>query len=68
MKAYDLPAKKQTLACAQLIGSKIGTFVDCDELSMTGVDKCLTFRVDIDIQKPLLRGIRIAVAKQPMWI
>jgi len=68
VKAYDLPAKKQTLACAQLIGSKMGTFVDCDELSLIGVDKCLTFCVDIDIRTPLLRGIRVAVAKQPMWI
>ncbi|KAJ8434339.1 hypothetical protein Cgig2_019966 [Carnegiea gigantea] len=68
VKAYDLPSKKQTIACAQLIGNKIGTFVDCDEMLMMGVDKSPCSRVDLDISKPLMRGVRLLVAKQPMWI
>ncbi|KAJ8452207.1 hypothetical protein Cgig2_006012 [Carnegiea gigantea] len=68
VKASDLPAKKQTIDCVQMIGNKIGSFVDCDETTMIGVDKSMSFQVDIDINKPFMRGVRILVAKQPMWI
>ncbi|KAJ8426125.1 hypothetical protein Cgig2_005770 [Carnegiea gigantea] len=67
VKAYDLPAKKQTIACAQMLGNKLGSFVDCDEMMMMGADKSLCFRVDIDINKAPIQGVRILVAKQPMW-
>ena len=63
VKAYDLPAEKQTIACAQMLGNRLGSFVDCDKMTMMGVDKSLCFRVDIDINKPLRRGVRILVAK-----
>ena len=68
VKAYDVPAKKQTTSFARLLASNIGDFVSCDEATMFGVDKALCFRADIDISKPLHRGIRVTVAGKAMWI
>jgi len=68
VKAYDLPGKKQTTSFAHLLASNFGDFVSCDEATMFGVDKALCFRADIDISKPLHRGIRVTVAGKAMWI
>ncbi|KAJ8423471.1 hypothetical protein Cgig2_013514 [Carnegiea gigantea] len=48
VKAYDVPGKKQTTSFAHLLASNIGTLVNCDETTMLGIDKTLTFQVDID--------------------
>jgi len=55
VKAYDIPIKKQTIACAQFLSSKIGKLVGCDEATMYGV------KVDIDIITPLIQSLRILV-------
>jgi len=63
VKAYDLPANKQTIACAQCLDYKIRAFVGCDEPTMYGVDKSLCFRVDVDVTKPLRRGVMVKGTK-----
>ncbi|KAJ8444308.1 hypothetical protein Cgig2_019866 [Carnegiea gigantea] len=68
VKAYDVPGKKQTIFFALVLASNIGTFVSYDEATMFGVDKALCFRVDIDITKPLKRGIYIKIANKQLWI
>ena len=56
VKAYDVPALKQTYNFAKFLGSQIGVFVGCVDDTLGGIDKSLNFRVDVDISKPLRRG------------
>ncbi|KAJ8426626.1 hypothetical protein Cgig2_016069 [Carnegiea gigantea] len=63
VKAYDILEKKQTTSFAQVLASNISEFASCDETTMFGVDKALCFRVDIDISKPLRRGIYIKASE-----
>ena len=68
VKAYDVPGKKQTTSFARILASNIGTLVDCDESTLYRIDKALCFRVDIDIHKPLRRGMYVQVAGKTLWI
>jgi len=68
VKAYDVPALKQTYNFAKFLGSQLGVFVDCVEDALGGIDKSLNFRVDIDVSKPLWRGIRTSVGGATIWI
>ena len=68
VKAYDVPALKQTYNFAKFLGSQLGVFVDCVEDAVGGIDKSLNFRVDIDVSKPLRRGIRTIVGGATIWI
>lgn len=65
MKAYDVPAVRQTPTFAKILGDKIGTFRGCDEENMQGVDKILCFRVDVYITKPLRRGLMVKIGGSP---
>ena len=67
-KAYDVPALRQTSSFAQFSGSRVGTFVGCNEAKLCGVDRPLNFRVAVDVTKTLRRGIRIQVDGKPLWI
>ena len=68
MKPYDIPAKKHTIACAQMIGANIGKFAVCEEAKMYGVHKSLYFWMDIDVEKPLIWDVKILLDKKLMWI
>ena len=68
VKAYDVPALKQTYNFAKFLGSQIGVFVGCVDDTLGGIDKSLNFRVDVDISKPLRRGVRTVVGGATIWI
>lgn len=68
VKAYDVPGIKQTTTVARTLASHIGELVSCDETTMKGVEKSICFWVDVDISKPLQRGINVVVAGKPIWI
>jgi len=68
VKAYDVPAKRQTATFVEILGKKIGRFVGCDPLATCDIDKSLSFQVDVDVTKSLMRGIRIVIAQKPIWI
>jgi len=68
VKICDLPMKKKTMAFAELLGSKLGNFVDVEEEDILAPSKYLKVRVDVDITKPLLRGMRVNVQSQPKWV
>ncbi|KAJ8422345.1 hypothetical protein Cgig2_006315 [Carnegiea gigantea] len=68
VKAFDVPGIRQTKKFAEFLGSQIGTFVDCDDSMMLGADKSLCFRVDIDVERPLHRGVSVKMGGKPMWI
>ncbi|KAJ8441608.1 hypothetical protein Cgig2_023761 [Carnegiea gigantea] len=57
VKAYDVLGKKQTTSFTRILASNIGELVSCDEATTKGVDKALCFCIDINISKPLRRGI-----------
>ncbi|KAJ8433591.1 hypothetical protein Cgig2_016521 [Carnegiea gigantea] len=67
VKVYDVPALKQTRAFAEFIANKVGKFVTVDKGNLVGIDKSLNFIVDININKPLRRGIRVKIGTQPVW-
>ncbi|KAJ8432810.1 hypothetical protein Cgig2_026140 [Carnegiea gigantea] len=66
--AYDVLGARQTKTFAQFLGSRIGSFVDRDETFMLGVDRSLCFRVDIDVEKPLHRGVQVLMEGRQLWI
>ena len=68
VKAYDVPALKQTSTFAKFLGSQVGDFVDWVEESSGGIDKTLNFRVDVDVFRPLRRGVRTVVGGATLWI
>ena len=68
VKACDLPAKKQTVAFAQCLGNKLGTFSSCEADTMFGVDKSVCFMVDIDVTKPPVRVVNVLSMKAPLWM
>ena len=68
VKAYDVPVLKQTYNFAQFLGTQVGDFVDCIEDSLGGISKTLNFRVDVDIRKPLRRGVKTLVRGTAIWI
>jgi len=53
---------------AKVLASNVGELVSFDDSTMMGTDKALYLRVDIDITKPLQRGINVMIAGKPIWI
>ena len=56
------------MSFAKVLAPKIGEQVSFDDSTMMGIDKALCFKVDIDITKPLRRGINVMIAGKPIWI
>jgi len=68
VKAYNVPAVRQTRAFAKFLGDKVGTFVKCDEDEMLGTDKALCFRAEVDVLKPLRRGVMVKVDGKAIYM
>jgi len=68
IKAYDVPALKQTYNFAKFLRSQVGEFVDCVEETLAGIDKSLNFRADVNVFKPLQRGVKTVVGGSTIWI
>ncbi|KAJ8440477.1 hypothetical protein Cgig2_013636 [Carnegiea gigantea] len=68
VKAYDVPGLKQTSSFAKFLGNNIGQFVGCDEASLVGVDLWVNLQVDVDIRRPLRRGIWVKSEGKAIWI
>ncbi|KAJ8444167.1 hypothetical protein Cgig2_030987 [Carnegiea gigantea] len=51
-----------------ILASHIGELVSYDDATMFGIAKALCFRVNINISKPLRRGIYIKAADKQIWI
>ena len=69
VKAIDVLPIKQTASFAKVLGDNLGQFVSCDDSSLfCATDKSVNFLVEIDITKPLRRGMRVMVKGRPIWI
>ena len=68
VKAYDVPAVRQTKAFAKFLGDKIGTFLGCDDDEFLGTGKALCFRTEVDVFKPLRRGVMVKLEGKALWI
>ncbi|KAJ8438434.1 hypothetical protein Cgig2_004544 [Carnegiea gigantea] len=52
-----------------LTGDQIGSFVDYDEANLScGFDGSVNFQVDLNVDKPIYRGIQIIMDKKHIWI
>ncbi|KAJ8430330.1 hypothetical protein Cgig2_015387 [Carnegiea gigantea] len=60
--------QRHTKSFAEFLGSKIGTFAACEEEFMLGADKSLCFQVDVDVCKPLRKGINVKIDGKQLWI
>ncbi|KAJ8429442.1 hypothetical protein Cgig2_008773 [Carnegiea gigantea] len=67
IKVYDVTGLKQAKVFAKCIPNSMGKFVGIDEDNMVGMDRSLNFMANIDITKPLRRGIRVKVCGAPVW-
>ena len=68
VKAYDVPVLKHTYNFAKFLGTQVGDFVDCNIDALGGIGKSLNFRVDVDIRRPLRRGVKTVVRDSTIWI
>uniref|UniRef100_A0A803NHZ8 DUF4283 domain-containing protein n=1 Tax=Cannabis sativa TaxID=3483 RepID=A0A803NHZ8_CANSA len=68
IQVYRLPFLSKSEALAKCLGNLIGTFIEVHENSLNeGWGPFLRMRVDIDVSKPLLRGIEPKLPYGP-WI
>ena len=68
IKACYLLMKKKTYDFAQTTTSKFGDFVDVDEEDVLAPSKYSKFWVDIDVTKPLHRGMMVNVRGVLKWV
>ena len=68
VKAEDVPLNKRTKSMAVSMATCMGRFVEFDESDPIGWSKYMRFRVDVNLDKPLRRGMRIATANGSKWI
>ncbi|KAI8016081.1 Uncharacterized protein LOK49_LG05G01337 [Camellia lanceoleosa] len=70
VQVYDLPLISMTCAVGQILGNRLGKFVDMDFVE-GGVawGQVLRIRAEIDITKPLHRGMKVAFQdRDPVWV
>ncbi|KAI8010966.1 Uncharacterized protein LOK49_LG06G02403 [Camellia lanceoleosa] len=67
---FDLPLISMTRAVGQLLGNRLGQFIDMDfEEGGVAWGQALRTRVEIDITKPLRRGMKMAfLDRDPVWV
>ncbi|KAL2942601.1 hypothetical protein RDABS01_030951, partial [Bienertia sinuspersici] len=68
VKAYDVPLSKRTKSMAMSMASKMGTFIEYDDSDPLGWNRFMRFRVDLRLDKPLRRWIRVSVSGGSKWI
>jgi len=68
VKAYDVPVVSQTKAFAKFLGDKVGTFLRCDDKELLGTEKALCFRAEVEVLKPLQRGVMVKMEGRALWI
>ncbi|KAJ8440217.1 hypothetical protein Cgig2_023982 [Carnegiea gigantea] len=68
VKAYDVPAVRQTRVFAKFLGDKVGTFLRCDDNELLGTEKALCFRAEVDVLKSLQRGVMVKIDGMALWI
>ncbi|KAF7825238.1 ribonuclease H [Senna tora] len=56
VRVYDLPFNQRTIMAAQMLGDKVGNFLDWDNSEESKWGKAFRFRAMIDLTKPLKKG------------
>lgn len=62
VKVEDVPLNKRTKSMAVKMASNMGKFVEFDESDPIGWSKYMCFRVDLKLDKPFRRMMRIATS------
>ncbi|KAL8469470.1 hypothetical protein ACS0TY_032350 [Phlomoides rotata] len=67
VRAYDLPIHFHTEHVLKTLAGRVGRLISFEKPG-TLVSPFLRFRVDMDITRPLLRGIKIRIGGSMFWI
>ncbi|KAL8473699.1 hypothetical protein ACS0TY_030517 [Phlomoides rotata] len=67
-RAYDLPIMCQTEATLRSIAARIGALEVFEPPGELNVGSYLRFKVEIDVSKPLTRGLKVRVKGEEQWI
>ncbi|KAL2940973.1 F-box protein pof9 [Bienertia sinuspersici] len=65
IRVYDLPFAKTNVQCAKSIRECMGSLIEYDNSDPSRLDNFMRMKVDIDIGKPLRRGIKVATSHNP---
>lgn len=69
VRLYDMPMVARTESTVRSICEKIGKVVEIDSLTMEGFSRSIRVRVLINLNKPLMRGVKIVIPNvNPLWI
>ncbi|KAL2924172.1 hypothetical protein RDABS01_028795 [Bienertia sinuspersici] len=68
VKIYNVPFMKRSRALANIIGNKIGQFLDYDESDISGWTKYMRIRVRMNVNKPLPRGSTMKLSGERLWV
>ncbi|XP_050222203.1 uncharacterized protein LOC126672298 [Mercurialis annua] len=69
IRILNVPIGRMTKSMASTIGGRLGTLIEVDEDRLGGWSRYIRVRVDIDIEKPLKRGVTVRLnANQKKWL
>lgn len=67
MKVHDKTFDKRNLKIATAIGNHVEKFLEYDDWDVLGLDKTMKIKVLVDVTKPLIRGMKLAVGRIWKW-
>ncbi|KAL2894912.1 hypothetical protein RDABS01_010821 [Bienertia sinuspersici] len=68
VKVYQLPVDRRKKPMAMAIANRMGMFVEFDSSDPFGYRRFMRYRVDLDISKQLMKGMKIQVGKVQKWV
>uniref|UniRef100_A0A803MP90 DUF4283 domain-containing protein n=2 Tax=Chenopodium quinoa TaxID=63459 RepID=A0A803MP90_CHEQI len=69
VRLLDVPLKKRSLEVMYDVGEFLGGFIEADESDPLGWRDSLRIKILVDINKPLRRGLFLAMGKnQSRWV
>uniref|UniRef100_A0A803MV72 Zinc knuckle CX2CX4HX4C domain-containing protein n=1 Tax=Chenopodium quinoa TaxID=63459 RepID=A0A803MV72_CHEQI len=69
VRLIDVPLNKRSVAVMYDVGEFLGGFIEADETDPLGWNDCLRIKVLVDINKPLRRGLFLAMGQnKPRWV
>lgn len=69
IRIYDLPISGRDIATLKQIGRRVGEVLDIDKVTTTGLTKSVRLKIEIQMEKPLKRGIKVRIGtSEPIWL
>lgn len=67
-RIYDVPLIGRSQPVLKQLASKVGKLVEVDEESTNGLSRSIRIRAEIDLLKPLKKGLKMMVDGQNLWL